>query len=740
LWTGSIVLIGFAGRYFLRQGKLQATVATLAIGMWLYVALMVYLGGGLSAPAHYIFPLIIFMLGWLVNTRAAVVAAALTAIFTIAMVTATTGGWLPDSPVSPPWLHAMVEICVFFMAAVLVHFLVLAYKRRLHELNLNSTAMEARSRDLEVAKSELHQAQAQAKVGSWVYTVATDTMQLSDEACRIFGVPQATTLSRQTYLALAPEMDRETVLETWRQASRSQSAFEYEHRIQVMGNLCWVLQKAEFEQSSQGVVIRVVGITQDIHARKLAELYLRQSETKFATAFQSSPVAASIATLAEGRFIDANDKYLRDFGWSRIELVGRTTADISLWPNPEVRAQWVDALKARGNIVDYETTWVHRNGDLRSVSISGEVIEYEGTPCILAYITDITERKAAEEQIHSLAFFDSLTGLPNRRLLLNRLEVAMAAAQRHQRHGGLLFIDLDNFKTLNDTHGHNKGDLLLQQVAERLCTCVREGDTVSRLGGDEFVVMLDNLDEDALLAAGQAETVADKILSQLDRNYEIADIHFHNTPSIGVTLFGAQQESLEEPLKRADTAMYQAKAAGRNTIRFFDPDMQAALSARLQLETELRHAVALNEFLLVYQAQIDMTGRVTGAEALLRWQHPQRGLVSPTEFIPVAESTALILPLGSWILQSACTQLARWSSQAEFESLELAVNVSARQFRHADFVPTVLATLARTGANPKRLKLELTETLGLAVIAEGVETAEQQEALAVLGCQHFQGY
>jgi PAS domain S-box-containing protein len=226
----------------------------------------------------------------------------------------------------------------------------------------------------------------------------------------------------------------------------------------------------------------VTGTTQDIHTRKLVELNLRQSEQKFATAFQSSPVAASIATLTEGRFVEANEKYQRDFGWARAELLGKTALEMGFWPESEMRLQWLRALKARGSVVDYEASWVHRNGDIRKVSISGEIIDHSGVPCILAFVTDITERKAAEAQIHSLAFFDALTGLPNRRLLLNRLELALVTAQRNHRLGALLFIDLDNFKTLNDTFGHNKGDQLLRQVAERLVAAVRDGDTVSRLG------------------------------------------------------------------------------------------------------------------------------------------------------------------------------------------------------------------------------------------------------------------
>ena len=483
------------------------------------------------------------------------------------------------------------------------------------------------------------------------------------------------------------------------------------------GGLQWVLQKARFERDDQGAVFRVTGTTQDIHTRKLVELNLRQSEQKFATAFQSSPVAASIATLAEGRFIEANEKYQRDFGWSRAELLGKTALEMGFWPEREMRVQWLRALKARGSVVDYETTWVHRNGDLRKVSISGEIIEHSGVPCILAFVTDITERKAAEAQIHSLAFFDALTGLPNRRLLLNRLELALATAQRNQRLGALLFIDLDNFKTLNDTYGHNKGDQLLRQVAERLVGAVRDGDTVSRLGGDEFVILLSELAGDALLAARQAEAIAGKILVELDRSYEIGEIQFHNTPSIGVTLFGDRLEDTEEPLKRADTAMYQAKAAGRNTVRFFDPMMQAAVSARLQLETDLRSALGGSELFLLYQPQVDERGRIIGAEVLARWEHPQRGLISPVDFIPVAESSGLILPLGEWIIRSACEQLRQWADQPDLESLELAVNVSARQFRDPEFVPVVLKILQETGVNPQRLKLELTESM----LIEGVD-------------------
>jgi diguanylate cyclase (GGDEF)-like protein len=324
---------------------------------------------------------------------------------------------------------------------------------------------------------------------------------------------------------------------------------------------------------------------------------------------------------------------------------------------------------------------------------------------------DITAKKASEEKINSLAFYDPLTELPNRRLLLDRLKQALASSTRNERYGALLFIDLDDFKTLNDTLGHDIGDLLLQQVAQRLVTCVREGDTVARLGGDEFVVMLEYLSENAQDAANQTETVGEKILLVLNQIYQLGSYAHHSTPSIGVTLFVDHQGTIDELLKRADLAMYQAKAAGRNTLRFFEPEMQAVVMTRVALEADLREAVLNGQFLLYYQAQVDGEGRLAGAEALVRWQHPERGLVSPAEFIPLAEETGLILPLGHWVLQTACRQLALWGARPEMAHLTIAVNVSARQFHRHDFVDQVLAVLDGAGANPQRLKLELTESL-----------------------------
>jgi len=332
-------------------------------------------------------------------------------------------------------------------------------------------------------------------------------------------------------------------------------------------------------------------------------------------------------------------------------------------------------------------------------------------PRFIVLARNITQRKSSEEEINKLAFFDALTNLPNRRLMVDRLRQALAMSTRSGRIGALQFIDLDNFKTLNDTQGHAMGDLLLQQVAKRLTECMRQGDTVARLGGDEFVVMIEELSEDREEAAALAETIGEKILSTISVPYRLAGLEYQITPSIGITLYSDHEQSTDELLKQADLAMYQSKSAGRNTLRFFDPAMQAVITTRVSLEGDIRQGILKAQFLLYYQPQVNRTGETVGAEVLVRWPHPTRGMVPPGEFIPLAEDTGLILPLGNWVLETACTQLALWGQNPRMQHLTLAVNVSARQFRQPDFVAYVLDLITYTGVNPRKLKLELTESL-----------------------------
>ncbi|HVR48548.1 MAG TPA: EAL domain-containing protein [Pseudorhodoferax sp.] len=505
----------------------------------------------------------------------------------------------------------------------------------------------------------------------------------------------------------------------------------------------------------------------------------------------------------------------RLYGWSAEEAMGQAVATL-LFADEAADGHAYAALMDCG---EWSGEVARRRKQGQPVQVEARwtlVRDEQGEPrSILMIDTDITQRKQAEAKIQKLAFYDGLTSLPNRQLLQDRLHKALSSCVRHRAGGALLCMDLDNFKTLNDTLGHDKGDMLLQQVAMRLVSCVREVDTVARLGGDEFVIVLEELSAVPQEIAVQARRVGEKILAALAQPYRLDGYEHQSTASIGVASFGAETESAGELLKQADIAMYQAKAAGRHTLRFFDPGLQAAVTARAALEGDLRQAFVQREFFLQYQPQVDGTSRITGVAALVRWRHALRGLVSPAEFIPLAEETGMILLLGHRVLEIACTQLASWRLQPPLADLTMAVNVSARQFRHTDFVRQVRSVLEQTGADPQRLKLELTESvlvddmqaivskmgalkdlgvrfalddfgtgyssltylkklpldqlkidqsfvrdvltdandsaiartvirlaqsLGLNVIAEGVETAAQRDFLAGEGCQAFQGF
>ena len=446
----------------------------------------------------------------------------------------------------------------------------------------------------------------------------------------------------------------------------------------------------------------------DITARKQAEEALRIA----ATAFESQQ--GMTITNAQRVILRVNRAFTAITGYSAEEAVGQTPQILSSGRHDSA------FFTAMTKTLETEGAW---QGEIWNRRKSGEVYpewltisavkDNAGlTTHYVAIFNDVSERVSAQAQIDTLAFYDPLTQLPNRRLLLDRLDQALHVSTRHTRKNALLFVDLDNFKTLNDTQGHSQGDLLLVQVAQRLKTCVREGDTVSRLGSDEFVVMLEDLSEDSVEAATQAEAVADNVLNAFVADFILDGGAHHGTPSIGITLFGGKTlEGSEQPLRRAELAMFQAKAAGRNTLRFFDTQMQAEVSAHAAIEVDLREAVAKKQFLLHYQPQVVGAGRITGVEALVRWPHPLRGMVSPIEFIALAEACGLILSIGQWVLETACAQLATWSTQPELAHLTMAVNVSARQLKQIDFVDRVLATLASTHANPRRLKLELTESM-----------------------------
>ena len=583
------------------------------------------------------------------------------------------------------------------------------------------------------------------------------------------------------------------------------------------GTRYWVDLTVVPFMDSNGAIEQYVGIRTDITEHKRTELDLRIAAVAFES--QDGILVADSRSIV----LRINQAFIDMTGIMAAEMVGKPIESLL-----SARHDEIFKTQVRKSVLTLGTwqgeAWGRRaKGEDYPAWISiTEVIDKSGASShYVSSVTDITARKAAEAEIQQLAYYDNLTKLANRRLLMDRLEHALANSARSGRDGGLLFIDLDNFKAINDALGHDVGDSLLRQVADRLMACVRKTETVARLGGDEFVVMVEDMSADVSDAARQMEAIGEKILEALNVPYELVGRSYQNTPSIGITLFGGKHTTSDELMKRADIAMYQAKRTGRNAIRFFDPEMQAAVEYRAELGLALREAIARDQLVLFYQVQVVMgsgtsaTATATGAEVLLRWQHPKRGMISPTQFIPVAEETNQIIPIGMWVLNAACEQIKRWEGKPGRDHLQLAVNVSARQFSQPDFCSRVNSVLKQTKINPSRLKLELTESmvpdniadtiatmlnlseigvkfslddfgtghsslsslkklplhqlkidqsfvhdiandpddavivqtiiamansLGIQVLAEGVENEEQKEILVNRGCDHFQGF
>jgi diguanylate cyclase (GGDEF)-like protein/PAS domain S-box-containing protein len=565
-----------------------------------------------------------------------------------------------------------------------------------------------------------------------------------------------------------------------------------------------------------------IAFTRDLSDGRRAEAALRESEERLNQAVHVSHTGIFDHDLVTDKiFWSREQRAIYGIGDDEVLTLQNFLARVY----PDDRERIGHAVRcahdpAGDGLIDVQHRIIRQDGQVRWVMTRAKTI-FEGEGAArrpvrtVGAVIDITERTRAEEKVAYLAYYDSLTGLANRRLLHDRVERALAVSARNAMYGALLFIDLDHFKTINDTVGHEYGDLLLQEVAQRLGAALREGDTIARPGGDEFVVIIEELGTDRQQAAAHAKAASNKILEILAKHYYLQDREYDGTASIGVVLFRGHEDNIDELLKRSDMAMYEAKKAGRGTARFFDPLMQAAFERRARLEGDLRKAVAGRQFELHYQPRVGPGGRILGAEALLRWPHPERGMVPPGEFINLCEETGLILPIGEWVLETACAQLRAWEAEPATRQLKLSVNISARQFRQDNFVEQVKRILDDAGIDPARLELELTEsifledidhsiakmqrlrdigalfamddfgtgysclsylkmlplsqvkidqsfvrdiavdkndeiivqtiikmgqTLGLEVIAEGVETEEQRRRLEQHGCENFQGY
>jgi len=575
-----------------------------------------------------------------------------------------------------------------------------------------------------------------AKVGYWVHYPGTTEVHLSPGYGEIAAMGSGSLAMLGEHLSGVVPEDLEMVKGALQRMDGAQ--VEYRWR-RPDGALVWIRSRMH-RHIENGVVKVDFGIVQDISVERrsmqaVAEQLAatRQSEARFKALTELSSDWYWEQD-AQFRFVRVDGNLDTVNALPPTAYVGKTRWDSGVQGvSPE---EWVAhraTVEAHQVFHDFEMQRTRQDGSLMWVSISGMPIfdergvftGYRGTG------RDISERKRAEADIARLAFYDALTGLPNRRLLMDRLSQAMEYSSRRMSHGALLFIDLDNFKELNDTLGHQTGDELLVQVAERLTECVRSTDTVARLGGDEFVVMLEDIGELPAEAATQAESLGKKILSALNQDYVLAGNRHHSSPSIGITLFYQHMHTLDELLKRADLAMYQSKNAGRNTLRFYDPEMQAAASMRAALDADMRQALERGEFELYYQPVVDVAGATIGVEALLRWKHPTRGMVAPGDFIPVAEQTGFILQLGEWVLRLACSQLVAWSADPVTRHLSIAVNVSARQFKHTDFALKLLALLLKTGANPYRLKVELTESLLLSDVDDAISKMTELRSIGV---------
>lgn len=598
---------------------------------------------------------------------------------------------------------------------------------------VNLMRMEAETA-LQHSEERLRQTICISGIGLFDLDHRTGEIYISQEMRMIFDIGPDEAATMAQLIECFDPADREKVIDALNisQSPAGDGYFALSPRITLhSGATRWLavqFQTSFTNDERDRLPVRTICTVRDITQRRQNEEALQLA----ASVYQESHEGI-VMTDENNLILDVNPAFTQLTGYSLDEVRGKNPSIFksdkhdqkfyqTMWQSIQNDDHWQGEIWDRRKDGELQAKWL-------SISVirrdDGRVFRY------LGQFSDVTEKKSKDELIWTQANFDALTNLPNRRLLMDRVKQSMSSSMRSGKHGALLSLDLDHFKLLNDTFGHGLGDLLLIEVARRLKACVREEDSVARLGGDEFIVVLNELSSHTDEAANQAELVAEKIRSELSLPYLLGELEYHNSCSIGIVIFRGHLDNEEELFSHVDTAMYQAKNKGRNMICFFDDSMQKTLEHRNELEKSLRVALTRHELSLHYQLQVDSDGSSIGVEALLRWQHPALGMVSPVQFIPVAEETGLILPIGQWVLETACAQLSQWKTDPRLSKLTIAVNVSARQFREPSFVSLVRETLRKSGANPKVLKLELTESLVLDNIEESIQKMLELKKIGV---------
>ena len=615
----------------------------------------------------------------------------------------------------------------------LLVLLMLLWKYQVRQQILQREALERRLRHNE---QHLLDSQSIAKIGSWEWDRVHQQTLWSPELYHITGASLESFQPEQESLFQFVHPDDRAQLRSLfdRLMHGKRDELSFEHRIvRADGSLRHVHSYAYVTRNKTHEVQRLLGVVHDNTGQKEIELALRDKTQALQSILDNAPIGIWLQDI-KGKLLFVNRAYCEALGISEKKFL--SVKHYAALYEPEVAehcmASDMDALSQEGPQISHEKM-PYADGSVHDLEVIKVRLsnEHGMVTGLIGLSLDITERKHAEEELLHQAYYDSLTGLPNRTQLLEQLSKSLAQAQRHQYQNALLFFDLDNFKTINDTLGHDVGDLLLKDVGERLRHVVRQEDSVARLGGDEFVVILNDLGKDHKQAVDQANQTAHKIKDTLSLPYRIEGREHHITLSIGIDLFPENGEQIHDILKHADTAMYRAKEAGRNTIRFFARSMQAAAEERFHLQHLLRQAIGHDELSMYYQPQYTHDGKLLGVESLLRWNHPQRGNISPERFIPIAEESGQIIDIGTWVLQQACRALRSWQDSG-IDKLPVSINVSPRQFHQADFVEQFQRIVHQEGVSPRLIELELTET----ILAENLEElTAKMTALKAMGVQ-----